>query len=300
MPNVQPERPKGDNATRRESAAQAQEAEALLVPMLAEIDRLVELSNQGYFKVDDDSSLGLDNRVLRPLTLSSSAQMGIVSAIDHLRTVAIIVRAGSLPYVALFSLLRSAIETSSVAIYLLEHDARAVRARRLLVAEYQEIADRVNSQANMGEPPVDRPAAEALIRRSLAGFPAAGSWADVTKTTTPITTKVKAASALVEAFKQAGRPATAIVGMWQVFSGATHARGYAIQTVLERTEVGYDPETGIVDVLFTTGARSLLGSLKITVDVVETALHLYGKRARSITNQLEDTELSQQLKADDA
>lgn len=291
-----PDRPAGDNAMRRESEQQQEEAEKLLVLLLEEVDRLAELSDKGYFDVEHDSSLDLDNRVLRPLRMSSAAQMGIISAIDHLRTVGIVVRAGSMPYVALFSLLRSAIETSSVAIYLLEDDARVVRARRLLVAEYQEIADRVNSQANVGEPPIDRGPPEALVKRALDGFPAAGSWQDVTKTRTTITAKVQAASAQVEALKNAGRPVTAVLGMWQLFSGVTHARGYAVQTVLDREELEYNPETGVVDVLFTTGARSLVGSLRITLDVVSTAVHFYGKRARSYTRQLEDTELAQLLK----
>jgi hypothetical protein len=296
MPDVHPERPAGENTTRRESEDQRREAESLLPAMLERIDALGDLAERGYFEIEPDSSLELDNRVLRPLTMSASPQAGIISAIDHLRTVAIVVRAGTLPFVALFSLLRSAIETSCVAIYTLEDEARAVRAIRLLAAQYQEIADRVNSQQNLGEPPVDRIAAEALIKRSLEGFPAAGSWEDV-KTNPSITTKVKSASAHVEAMTRAGRPETAILGMWQLFSGVTHARDYAIQTVLDREELGYNPETGRVDVHLTTGARSLLGSLKVTVDVVDTAVHFYGKRARTFTNQPEDALLARQLRA---
>lgn len=297
---AQPSRPADESATRLESDEQQGEARQFLMQILERVDTLAQLSDEGYFDVESESSLGLDDQVLRPLRMSSSAQMGIVSALDHLRTVAIVVRAGSLPYVALFSLLRSAIETSSVAIYLLEMDSRVVRAQRLLAAEYQEIRDRENSQSSLGQPPIDREAAEKLLQAALRGYPAAWSWVDVTKSRTSITTKVTAASAQVEGFKRAGRNATAIAGLWQLFSGVTHARSYAVQTVLDREEVGFDPETGVVDIHFTTGVRSLTGSLLITLDVVETAIHMYGKRAREFTNQPEDTDLIRELRTENS
>jgi len=296
---AQPPRPADDNATRRESDEEQKEASSFLTQVLERVDKLAQLSDEGYFDVENESSLGLDNRVLRPLGMSSSAQMGIVSAIDHLRTIAIVVRAKSLPYVALFSLLRSAIETSSVAIYLLEDDSRVVRAQRLLAAEYQEIKDREKSQRALGQPAVDRNAAESLLRTALSGYPSAWTWGDVTKSHTTITTKVTAASAQVEIFTRAGRTSTSIAGLWQLFSGVTHARSYAVQTVLDREEMGYNPETGVVDIYFTTGVRSLTSSLLITLDVVDAAIHMYGKRARAFTNQPEDTELLRQLTDED-
>lgn len=288
-------RPAGSSATRRESDQQRQLAEQMLPLILRRISEFTALSDQGYFEVQENSTLWLDDAAVRPLNMSAVARAGILSSIDHLRAIAIIVEAGTTPWVALFSLIRSAIETSAVTIYNLQPTPRKDRVLRLARGHCAEIADRERFRWNMGQDAPDREASESLVRRGLGGFPSAGAWRDVTGpkgggTDASISTKVGVASAEVERTLQKGQRPTAVLGTWQVFSGLTHARQYAHLAILDREELGYDVETGIVNAHLTTGTYTLAGSILIAIDVVDTAVRLYGVRARAHTNLPEDVD----------
>ncbi|SKB02744.1 hypothetical protein SAMN06295879_3576 [Agreia bicolorata] len=174
-------RPVGDTATRMESPDEKHEAEGLLVELCKRIDELASLSDRGFFETEAGSSLALDNAAIHPLSVTAASSAAILSAIDHLNTIAIVVRAGTMPWVSLFTLLRSVIETSSVAVYVLQSESRSERILRVLRGQFAEIKDRVNSQKNLGEPDVDAEAEadKDLIRRALAGYPDAGSWEEI-------------------------------------------------------------------------------------------------------------------------
>lgn len=86
--------------------------------------------------------------------------------------------------------------------------------------------------------------------------------------------------------------------MWRGFSGMTHGRQYAALAILDREELAYDEETGVVTTHMTFGARSLVGTLNVVLDAADTAVHLYGVRARAYRNQPEDVELVIRLRAE--
>lgn len=292
-------RPADATATRHESSEEQWQAEALLPSLLGRIDEFAQLDNHAYFERDPMSSLAVDDAAIYPLQVSSPSHIAILSSIDHLMTVATIVRGGTLPMVALVSLLRSALETACVAIYFLAPDDRATRVLRILRDAYFQIADHEAMNADIApDAPFDRDAEEDLVRRALAGFPNAGTWQDVSGGRASITKKVELACPAIEAFHPRRRAEFQVRGMWRGFSGMTHGRKYAALAILDREELAYDEETGVVTTRMTFGARSLVGTLNVVLDAVDTAIHLYGVRARGYRSQPEDTELATRLRAE--
>jgi len=293
-------RPVGATANRRESIEQQQEAEAALPTLLRRIDHLYGLDAQGYFEREPHSTLAIDDAAIYPLQVSAAPHFAILSSIDHLRTIADIVRSGTLPMTAVGTLLRSALETSCSAIYFLAPPTRADRVLRALRDEYFQIADAESMTADFDPGrTVNRAGKEEMLGRALQGYPAAGSWIDVTGgRPVSITAKIRFACPVVESHSRRGRAEYAVRGLWRGLSGITHGRKYAALAILDREELGYDESTGVVQTHMTFGVRSLVGCLAIVLDVVETAHKLWGQRSRSFTNLPEDAELLAVLRAD--
>lgn len=294
MPFI-PERPAGESVTRQESAAKQEFAGKILA---VQFERLREFENRdaaGYFNVDDGSPLAIDDLWAYPQRLSGTVRLSINAALDHLRTIRLLVEGDLVPWIAIFTLMRSAIETASIAIYLLEPNDRDTRLLRLLQQEWAEISDAEKMMANAGkaiDPP--RPEREALVRRPLERRPTIGTLAAV-KTKPTITDKITAAQRIVNTqIPHEGRPSGWVLSLWQGFSGLTHGRSYAAQVILDREELGYDPDTGAVDVHLTTGLSSIAGTLQVALDVVDTALRLFGTRKVNWQSTVDDlTDLEQ-------
>lgn len=274
-----PERAAGDTATRMESAEQQAEAERLLPELFARIEEFERHEDAGYFEVEPGSTLWVDDEYLYPLKISGPARASITSAIDQLRTVRLVVEGGDMPWIALFSLLRSAIETAASGIWLLEQDDRDVRMRRLLHLEWGDIKAAEDMMGNLGssiDPP--RTTREEWIQRPLARRSTVGTLSEIRAHVTS-TTKVKVAQQVVwTTIERDGRPEGLILALWQGFSGLIHGRPYAMKVILDREELGYDDATGTVQVLLTSGARSLLATLRVVLDLVDVAIRLYGRR----------------------
>ncbi|OJU57365.1 MAG: hypothetical protein BGO04_15025 [Microbacterium sp. 70-38] len=264
------------------------------------IDDLSNLDGQGYFEREPLSTLAIDDAAIYPLQVSTAPHFAILSSIDHLRTIADIVRSGTLPMTAVGTLLRSALETSCSAIYFLAPQSRADRVLRALRDEYFQIADAERMTADFDpDLTVNREGKEEMLGRALQGFSAAGSWANVTGgRPASITTKIQFACPVVEAHSLRGRAEFAVRGLWRGLSGITHGRQYAALAILDREELGYDESTGVVQTHMTFGVRSLVSCLAIVLDVVETAQKLWGQRSRRFTNLPEDAELVAVLRVD--
>jgi len=287
-----PLRPDGESVTQMETPEQEAEALALLDGLLARISDFEERDRTGYFNVEARSALAIDDLWAYPLRMSGSASLAINAAIDHLRTIRLLIEAQSLPWIAIFTLMRSAIETAAIAIWLLQEDDRDARLWRLLQLEWGEIADVQKLMANLGrELSPSRERREELVLRPLARRPSIGSEADLRRRGPSITEKIGLAQVTVNScIPREGRPDRMVLALWQGMSGLTHGRSYAAQLLLDREELGYEPDTGAVDVRFTTGVRSLVGALRVAIDVVDVALRLFGARKVAWTSTAADLE----------
>lgn len=257
------------------------------------------LDDRDYFDLEPGSALYLDDVAIFPLKTSAPARIAILTAIDELITIRDLVRAGVIPMVGMGPLLRAALETACVAIYLLNPEDRRTRVLRALREEYFEIKDHENVVGDLQpDGVVNREDKEEMLRRALSGLATAPSWHEITHNKLSITTKITTAEPTIERLQRRGRGAHAVRGYWRVFSGLTHGRQYAVMEVLDREELGYDEETGTVTARLTFSLRALVGMLRAVLDAVETALRLYGQLATQFTRKPEDSELEAILRTE--
>lgn len=306
VPEDEPRPPRyprsGDpSASRHETPNQQRVAESVLPILLSKIDELASLDDRGYFELEPTSTLAVDDAAIYPLKVSSAPRLALISAIDHLQTVATLVRSGTLPMVTLVTILRSAIETGCAATYYLAPPDRVTRVTRAIQDYATQISDRTKAMSDFGHPLTqeDVDAARALGQRAVSFYTDAGDFSALSRRGPTITDKITAASPIVEAHTRRDRTDFQIRGLWRAFSGMTHGREYAAQIILDREELGYDDETGTVTVNMTFGAQSLAGTLAVVLDVIRTAVWLYGTRSSEFTNHLEDVELAVRLRTAD-
>lgn len=262
---------------------------ALFTPLLNRVDELHEKVTGDFFKPEPNSSLDMDDVAVRPLHFSSVPRWCLISAIDHVRTVGqLIIRSPRMPMVATASLMRSAIETGSAAIFFLSPEGRQDRLRRYFDEERAQQSEAADVIGLFGGS-FDLQAAEALLRRAVDNFPLTGPYGSL-RTRVSIAARIREAEPVVERFAQRGRAVGVIEGWWRLLSGITHGRRYAWQLALSRIENSYDEESEVVDADVAFDSPRVVAGMSVALDVIESGVHLYGVRARKFTRVQEDDE----------
>jgi hypothetical protein len=221
----------------------------------AELDErtgfLLGLRDTTFFDPEPESTLDRDDAALAPLSASATARSTFLAAAECL--------APDAALAASFALLRGALESAAVAIWLLESDDPAVRATRLLSEAWGDIRDSDRLAIALNSAPDARGEHE---RDWKAAHAAAFGDTDPSARQLPtsMAAKIDAAATVVADFTQVPGAAAVVRGSWQAFGAL--ARG--------RTDV-FDLADGTA--AMTAGSRSLV------LDVLETAASLYRVRA---------------------
>lgn len=256
--------------------------------LLAEMDELWGKVESGYFSPEGGSTLALDDEVALPLHFSSAPRWAIMSAIDHLKAIGFMLRNGNLPMVASATLIRTAIETSARAIYLLEPNDRRTRLRRFLADElHQEGHARRAIESFGGEEPTR--STESFVDDVLARWPELGSRADLRRA--PIGDTVSLAQTAIESHVQRSRGPNIVAGWWNLMSGLTHGYRWAWQMALDVRQTSYDAASDLVGAEVSFEGERVLAGMRVALDAIHTAVRLYGLRAREFTRLREDTDL---------
>ena len=212
---------------------------------------LVGLRHTTFFDLDPSSTLAADDAALAPLSPADLARNTLLAATENL--------AGASASAPAFALLRSALESAAVMIWLLESDDPAVRATRFLSESWGDIrdSDRLATALNGSHDSVT-----ALERDWKAAHARAFGSDDPTARQLPVAlaSKVDAAAAVVADFTMVPNAAAIIRGSWQAFGAI--ARGH-----------------GRVFDLADDDAAMIVGSRSLVLDVVETAASLFHVRA---------------------
>jgi hypothetical protein len=214
-------------------------------------DFLRGLRDTPFFDVHPASTLALDDTALAPLGASSTVRATFIAAADCLTP-----SGGSAPT---FALLRNALESAAVVIWLLENDDPAVRATRLLSEIWGDIRDSDRLATALNGAPVSRGDDE---RRWKAAHSAAFGDSDASARQMPISmaAKIEAAAAVVADFTRVPGAAAVVRSSWQAFGPLARGRTDAFDLADGADAMG-------------AGSRSLV------LDVLETAASLYHVRA---------------------
>ncbi|MDK9499796.1 hypothetical protein QEZ40_005231 [Streptomyces katrae] len=257
---------------------------ALLETLLRHLDRVPPLGertggNWSGWRVHPGSPLAGDDKKTDPYHLSHSAHLAIVVAVDHLQALATLVKGQEKAGVremlihthAPFTLLRAALENAARAVWLLGPLLRRERVWRRLVMQF---ADTKNGEAKAkmlgaswdGEPTRER------IRRLLkdAGVPEC-----------ELSNKKLKLPGYGDLVNSAGRfmplGGERAELFWSACSSLAHGDLSGTLAFLDREVTATD---GTISLLRLTGSvRALLVITVATLDVVEYAFGLYGRRA---------------------
>lgn len=245
--------------------------------------------------VEPRSSLRLDDRYLgrwRSGGLHVTAMFAAVDALMAVQTILkpVIAGTGSLPMSALFPMIRAAIESASLAIYLLEPLDRDERLRRsyLVAAEDAKYLSTFG-EALGRETNTVRADAQAHIRELLATRPSIEAGAPFAFERVQYSDLVENADAVM-----AADPATpkvermALIAWWKLLSGLSHGKQWAFVELMERSEAVVDEANESAYVKLTSSAAGVAIPLQLAVEALEAALRLFGHRSKEAWNQRED------------
>ena len=124
---------KGRNFDRDPTACQITEARGHLLSLFQDFDALVEEYPSTFMHRSPLTSMAIDDQALKPYLMTTEVQYALSSCIDHLQTVRNLTAADLVPNLATYTLIRSAIEHASLAMWFLDPDDQNERRKRVLV-----------------------------------------------------------------------------------------------------------------------------------------------------------------------
>ena len=223
------------------------------------IDFLGGLRETTFFELEDGATSFVDDLALDPLGASALSEHAITATAELLQSARVLAVRDAPSAVSAFALLRSALEASCAAIWLLEPDDRDERMRRALRRHWSDLVEaEAMSRALTGVAP-DRGTdwARAHARWFVGVAP------DAARAPVDPAATVAAAAEVVEAFTEVPGAAAIITSGWAGFGSVAIAR---------------HPADG----------EMFAGSLSMVLDVAETAISLFHARATASSAQPDD------------
>ena len=281
----------------------------LIQGLYPRIDMVRNQVNGPYVaQIDDRSSLRLDDRYLgawRGGTLHSQA---MTFALDNLETIKTVIENGParLPIVGLFPLLRAVQENSALIIFLIGPRSRDERLTNAYLIAHDDARLRFEFAQGVGDSNAnvawDESRAEILelmaMRPSLQtpdkSFFKRISYTKLIK---------KADQALKDDPAHSSNSEVTLLSWWRIESGLSHAKQWAMVSILERTATLVDVDNRSAHVTLASPPAAVAVALARAVETLECALRFYGQRSKAPWAQPEDaseprTSSHKQLKED--
>jgi hypothetical protein len=248
------------------------EARRDLMQCFEDIDRLQELVHNAL-PVAERSVLWLDDRFTRPYQTSHAVNYLILTAVDHLHCLKTVMQDAEAQHIfAPFTLIRSAIETASTALWLLSPQDRKTRVTRSLRLEANNITMLGKAHGTMG---ADIAETTAMRLALLSGaIVKSGVDKDVVMGSYPAVQTI-----ITTATKEAGLSRW-IFGAWQLSSGSAHGKTWAGAHTATFTANEASSTEDVYNGVLTSDEISISKVLFAALAVVNRALRLQAQRAR--------------------
>jgi hypothetical protein len=277
-----------------DTEAQGEQLIELMFPRITAAKDKIEGTH--VLVIEDRSSLRMDDAYLgqwRGGALHTTAMGASLDALMTLQTLLepVLARTGALPMTSLYPLLRSAIENASLAIYLLEPKSRDVR----LLRSYKAAADDGKWQTVFMKE-IGRENAECwklrntvyiykLIRLRLNPTAPRTESLSLPKYTELVKIADRAVAADPATRSTGEMP---LVAWWQLLSGMSHGKFWAMRAALERSGAQVDAENESAYIRMTSSTAVVGLALQRAIETLETALNLYARRSLAVWAQPED------------
>ena len=263
------------------------------------IDEVAAKQNGEYMAViEDRSSLQLDDRYVGAWRGASLSAMSMGAALDSLQTLrALVLEAKVIPMTGLYPTLRAVVENAALAVYLLaprERDERLRRTYRVAADETRlrrvfelEIASRKVVTSERVQATKDAKEKSDRIHAELIGMvsmrPSLGDPAKFTFPRVHFSTLVSIASDVLDADPSLDEIGSemSLLAMWQLLSGLSHGKQWAMVAVLERTRAIVNERNCSAHVRLTTSPAVIAVFLERALQTLECAYRLYGRRSKA-------------------
>jgi hypothetical protein len=258
-------------------------------------DAKTKLDGAYVHVVEERSSLRLDDRYLGTWRGGSLHVSAMQASVDALMTVQAILEdvlsgTGSLPMSGLYPIIRTSIECAALALYLLEPNDRDERLRRSYLIAVEDAKYQDSFTLGMKrESTLLRRRAQAEVRELIAtrlslGDPHAFRFDTVRYSS--LVSNADAAIANDPAVPTAER--MPLLAWWQLLSGLSHGKQWALITALERSGAIVDEANETAHVYQTSSTAAVALALDRGIETLETALRLFGRRSKSAWSEPED------------
>lgn len=267
-----------------DEALQPMDAETvgLLGGLCKLIDGLVERDKNWRFP-EPGSPLFADDQRMPKFEPSSLARLGLIGAVDHLFSIAALLRGDVLPARAIFTLARGALENASVAVWLLSPNTRAERLKRAILWHAMNIKFREKALDLATDDPQHAAARQAEVQKQRATLldfadKAGLGPADKNGISNPRVSYegiVKAASHAVP--MNIGSAEL----VWNMCSGMSHGQEWAVHNMSDSLELPGSDEH-FVHLSLTVKDDSLLAAVWVAVQMCQHAFDLFDTRGRAL------------------
>lgn len=295
MPDADVANDNGSPFNRVLPAESEAQAEVVLRLAFTRIEATWEKLDSAYMAVEDRSSLRLDDRYLgawRGGALHRSAMLASADSLRAARTILerVLDRQDALPMVALFPIIRTAMECASLAVYLLGPRERDERLQRSYYVAREDALrqDAFGRALGTGSGQVAA-RVEAEIFTLIKTRPTLGDAKAFRFRAVKYSDLITGANAATANDPAATRSnAMPLLAWWQWLSGVSHGKMWAFVTGYERHDAIVDEANDSAEVLQTASLASVALSLQGAIETLELALRLYGQRSKSAWSQPED------------
>lgn len=202
---------------------------------------------------------------------------GLIStSLDNVRSAFLYIeKTGEIPMLALYSMIRAAVEASSYGIWMLsagQKNKQAFLSLRLTYANNESLDGLAKVFTSSGDPAPDL---SRVRKRLLELQQAINNYRSHDITQTPTTTNV-----VMEADRSLAQKRTLLTGLqvWKSCSGIAHGNSAITRTVLEHAPTGEEDDLGIT-MMLTSRVTVLAVFLLVAVENLEQLLSLYATSA---------------------
>jgi hypothetical protein len=231
-----------------------------------------EVQQPDLWDVKPGSSLAGDDRAANPYQISHATRSALGSSVDHMHAVInLLGEAKALHPMAPFTMLRSALESSATALWMLFPDARPERLTRRLRLAVVDARDRHQARAGAGlagGPTLDEQIREiqGICRRGN------GNVQIVAARDPSVTTILDHADQVLGSHWH-------YLTAWRICSGIAHARPWAHLSFLVREEVAREMDPNVATLRITSDFSRLTWALGTTYELTRRTGALYRDRA---------------------
>jgi hypothetical protein len=253
---------------------QIEEALARLAALFQEFDVLVFEFSSCFQRRSMASDFGLDDLALKPYLLTTEVQYALSSCIDHLQTIRNLTAVDLVPNLAAYTLVRSALEHASLAMWFLDPDDDKERRRRVLVqaARGAKLIGNALEDIDISANPTFDVKLAKINKKALAlGL------SPVTKSeiqTPGIKARVRWSGQVLQTLGVGSDRINLISTVWQSASGIAHANSSAGLMLLNRRALEGHRETNSTTFHMSTSEVEIASLFQLSLYFLTTVVHL--------------------------